>query len=135
MAPSRLVLGLLFVVGTALVGTYVDDPSDPEQPDVEWDAETDDGAIVLVHRGGEDVPRDALVLVIGGNRTDDERITDLGSADYPRVLRPFADETVTRGGSLRVAVPADQRTLVVLQWDGPTLDSTLFSYEYVAAEA
>lgn len=134
MAPSRLLLGLLFVVGAALVGTYVDVPSDSEQPDAEWDAETDDGEILLVHRGGEDVPRDALVLVIRDSGSVDERITDLGSADHPRVRQPFGDETVTRGDSLRLAAPADRSTTVVLQLDGPNLDSTLFSYEYVVDE-
>lgn len=134
MSPSKLTLGLLFIVGTALVGTYFDDPSDAEQPDVEWDAETDDGKILLIHRGREDVPREALVLVIRENGSVDERFTDLSSADHPRVLHPFSDETVRRGDSIRVAAPANQRTTIVLQWDGPNLNSTLFSYENTAAE-
>lgn len=134
MSPSKLILGLLFIVGTALVGTYIDNPSDADQSDVEWDAETDDGEILLIHRGGEDVPRESLILVIRENGSVDERITDLSNADHPRDIHPFSDETVSRGDSIRVAAPATQRTTVVLQWDGPNLNSTLFSYEYTAAE-
>lgn len=134
MPPSRLILGLLLIVVTALVGTYIDDPSDTEQPDVEWDAETDEGEIQFIHRGGEDVSRDALVVVIRDNDSVDERITNLASADHPRVIHPFSDETVSRGDSLHVAAPANQNTIVVLQWDGPTIDSTLVSYEFAAAE-
>lgn len=134
MAPSKLILSLLFIIGIALVGTYTNEPSDSEQPDVEWDAETDDGEILLLHRGGEDVPRDALVLVIRENGSVDERITDLATPDHPRVIQPFGDGTVTSGDSLHVAVSTDPSTTVVLQWDGPTLDSTLLSYEYGAAE-
>ena len=113
------VLGGLFVLAVVVAAVAVgpNDVAKADRPYADWSwGTTADGDVVLSHDGGETIPRETVQIL--GSALDGP-ITDLGDGSDERLVEPFGEEVVSRGG--RLVIDGDSLTegSVVLYWQEP----------------
>lgn len=126
------VLGGTFVL-LVIVIALVMGPSDvakADRPYADWNWETTaEGNVVLIHEGGDTIPRETLW--IQGDALNGT-ITDLGDEVDERLVEPFDDSVVSEGDTLVINADFLNEGAVVLRWknsDG-TRSATLAQLDY-----
>lgn len=100
-------------------------------PKADWNWDASDGTVVVTHAGGETLLRSNLFIVVEGVRSD-EAVADLSDAGDDRVVRPFPDETVARGDTLRLDADELDGRKIAIRWesDDGTMSATLGESDY-----
>lgn len=126
------VLGGTFVL-LVIVIALVMGPSEvarADRPYADWKWETTaEGDVVLVHEGGDTIPR--KTLRIQGDALNGT-ITNLGDGADERIVQPFDDSVVSEGDTLVINADFLNEGPVVLLWkslDG-TRSATLAQLDY-----
>lgn len=123
---------MLFVLAVIVVAmaTSTGDVAKADRPYADWDwGTTDDGDVVLTHKGGEAIPRDTVEIL--GDALNGT-ISDLGDSGDERIVKPFDDSVVSKGDTLVISSEALNEGTVVLYWKKPSSDqsATLAHLEY-----